>query len=154
MPDDLYANLRWLPKPPLDFRVRCRNAAASGPRAARELAALAAHALDENQLQQLSRAIHEARHAGSSLEPLSPFKLAVVCNATLDYLVPLLVASAARHGIDLQCLAADFGLTAQEALDPDSRVNRWKPDAVLLAIDIAVCRSDLTYEIKPVRAPA
>jgi FkbH-like protein len=132
---DLYAHLTWLPKPPADFRERCRNVVRSNDAAGNALARLAGYALDENQLRQLARAIREASAAGRTLEPLSPFKLAVVGNGTLDYLVPLLVGSAARHGIALECMAADFGQTAQEAFDPDSSINRWQPDAVLLALD-------------------
>ncbi|HTA37673.1 MAG TPA: HAD-IIIC family phosphatase, partial [Candidatus Acidoferrales bacterium] len=84
---------------------------------------------------QLAATIETIRGQGRSLSPLTPFKLALVGNGTLDYLVPLLVASAARHGIALECVQADFGQMAQEALDPTSAVNQAKPDAVLLAID-------------------
>lgn len=135
MADDLYTTLTWLPTPPADFRERCRAIVASSEPAGRALARLATHALGENQLRHLARAIREISDAGRSLEPLSSFKLGVVGNGTLEYLVPLLVASAARHGVALECLSADFGQTAQEAFDPDSLINRWHPDAVLLALD-------------------
>jgi FkbH-like protein len=70
-----------------------------------------------------------------SLDPLVPFRLAVLSNATIDLLVPALVASAARRGIALEVIQPSYDQVAQEALTPDSKVNSSKPDAVLLAID-------------------
>ena len=72
---------------------------------------------------------------GKELGPLRPFRLGLVSNGTLDLLKPILVATAARHGLALECIMADFGQTTQEALDPASRINGARPDAVLLAID-------------------
>jgi FkbH-like protein len=45
------------------------------------------------------------------------------------------VASAARHGIALEVIQPSYDQVAQEALTPDSKVNRSKPDAVLFALD-------------------
>jgi FkbH-like protein len=45
------------------------------------------------------------------------------------------VASALRHGIALEVVQPPFDQVAQEALTPDSSVNRSKPDAVLIALD-------------------
>ena len=47
----------------------------------------------------------------------------------------MLVASAARYGLALECIMGDFAQTTQEALDPGSRINLAKPDVVLLALD-------------------
>ncbi len=96
---------------------------------------LATHALDGNQLTRLGRAMAKARAGGRSLAPLLPFRLGVLGNATLDLVAPMLVASGARHGLAIECIVADYGQTTQEALDPGSRINMAKPDAVLLAID-------------------
>ncbi len=76
-----------------------------------------------------------SKPSGRNLASLTPFKLGILGNATLEPLVPALIATALRHGIDLECVGADYGLTLQEALSPDSAVNRAQPDAVLLAID-------------------
>jgi FkbH-like protein len=132
---DLYADLAWLPSPPADFRERRREAAGSEGPAGRIIAQLASYALSENQLRHLASTMDAIRERGRSLSPLISFKLGLVGNGTLDYLAPLLVGSAARHGIALECVQADFGQMAQEALNPSSAVNRAKPDAVLLAID-------------------
>lgn len=135
MSHDLYADLAWLPAAPADFRQRCRALAQAGPAAGNDLVRLATHALNENQLGSLAAAIAALRAAGTALSPLVPFKLGVTGNATLEPLVPALVATAARHGIALECVTSDYGQTAQEALSPDSRINRARPDAVLLALD-------------------
>ena len=72
---------------------------------------------------------------GQSLDPLTPFRLAVLSNSTSDMTIPPLVSSAARHGIALEVIQPSYDQVAQEALNPDSKVNRSKPDAVLLALD-------------------
>jgi len=134
MPPDLYARLAWLPQPTAAFREECRAVLASDS-AGREIARLAKYALEENQLRRLAAAIETVRSRGGSLAPLTPFTLGVLGNATLEPLVPALVASAARHGIALTCVQADFAQTMQDALSPDSAVNQARPDAVLLALD-------------------
>jgi FkbH-like protein len=134
MSDDLYTNLSWLPRPPADFRQRCRAPVESAEPAGRAVMRLASHALDENQLRRLAETIETLR-AQNRLAPLAPFKLGVLGNATLEPLIPLLIATAARYGIALECVTADYAQTVQEALSPNSRVNRAKPDAVLLALD-------------------
>jgi FkbH-like protein len=77
----------------------------------------------------------KARLDGKSVDPLRPFKLAVLSNSTIDLIVPALVASAIRHGIALDVVQPSYDQVAQEALTPDSKVNSSKPDAVLLALD-------------------
>ncbi len=133
---DLYADLAWLPKPPADFRARCRALIAEPPPAlGKAIRGLAGYALDENALRRLADVLAAHHERGTSLAPLTPFKLAILGNATLAPLGPALAATAVRHGIDLTYLKADFGQTIQEALAPDSAINRWKPDAVLIALD-------------------
>ena len=100
-----------------------------------ELQALAAHALDLNQLTRLAKAMKRLRAEGSALDPLTPFKLAILSNATVDFIVPGLVSTAARHGVALEIIQPSYDQVAQEALTPDSRVNSAQPDAVLFALD-------------------
>jgi len=133
--DPLYSELRWLPRASLDFQGRLQSLEmAAGPIGA-ELRALATHALDLNQLNKLAKAIGKAVAKGKSLEPLIPFRLAVLSNSTLDLLGPAMVASAARHGVALDVIQPAFDQVAQEALNPESQVNSAKPDAVLFALD-------------------
>jgi FkbH-like protein len=134
MSSTLYADLAWLPRPPRDFTAQCRaltEAEDAGPR----IRTLANHALDGNQLDRLAKNIDTLARTGRSLAPLTPFRLGLVGSGTLDFIVPALAASAARHGILLDCVKGDYDQILQEALSPASHVNSARPDAVLVAID-------------------
>jgi hypothetical protein len=60
--------------------------------------------MDLNQLTKLAKVIDKARSSAHGLDPLTPFRLAVLSNSTIDLIVPALVASAARHGIALEVI--------------------------------------------------
>lgn len=135
MSNPLYAQLGWLPAPPDDFAAQCRRLADEPAELGRRVQRLANHGLDENQLNRLAKVIAKARDGGASLAPLLPFRLGVVGNATTHFIVPALIASAARHGIALECIEADYDQAMQVALDSGSAVNQARCDAVLLAID-------------------
>ena len=132
---DLYRKLCWLPAAPADFAVQCRRLFADADPAGSRVKALATHSLDENQLAKLGRTIDAARNQGQSLAPLAPFRLGLLGNGTLDLIAPALTASAARHGIALECVRGNYDQFLQDALAPNSLVNQAKPDAVLLALD-------------------
>jgi FkbH-like protein len=132
---DLYKRLLWLPAPPADFSARCKALASIDDNIGRQIRALATHALDEHQLARLGRTILAAQRDGRPLAPLVPFKLGLLGNGTLDLIVPVLVATAARHGIALTCVGGAFDQFLQDALTPDSAVNQANADAVLLALD-------------------
>jgi len=131
----LYADLSWLPRPPADFSARCRCALDLPEKAGEQIRALASYALDQNQLVRLTKLIARAREAGHSLAPLTPYRLGFISNSTSDFLVAALVASAARYGIALDCVAGAYDQAIQESLNPDSAVHRSKPNAVLIALD-------------------
>ena len=135
MSNSLFTNLAWLAQPPADFNQQCRGIRDEPAEIGRRIRKLASYALDINQLHRLAKVISQARQDGFSLGPLSPFRLGILSDATVDFIVPALLATASRHGIELECVAGDFGQVVQEALSPESRVNRAKPDAVLVAID-------------------
>ena len=129
-----FEDLEWLPTPPADFRQRCRalgDAASPG----REARALATHALDIGQLETLAEAIAAVRAAGADLAPLTRFRLGLIGNGTLDFIEPALIASAARHGVALECIRGGYDQALQDALNPASVINTARPDAVLLALD-------------------
>ncbi len=135
MTGGLYRDLAWLLPPPADFSQLCKrlpDEAAPGPAVRR----LAGAGLDGNQLSRLGRTITRLREAGRDLSPLRPFRLGLLGNGTLDLVVPALVASAARHGILLEVVKAAYDQVVQEALSPDSGINRAGPDAVLVALDL------------------
>ena len=131
----LYSELQWLPRAPKDFFASLKALADVPEHLGRDLQALATHFLDINQLTCIARIIEKARADRKSLAPLVPFRLAVLTNSTFDMVIPALVATAARHGIDLEIIQPSYDQVAQEALAPDSKVNTSKPDAVLFALD-------------------
>jgi FkbH-like protein len=135
MSNALYAGMAWLPDPPADFSARVRALPDAGADLGRQLQHLATHRLDENQLNKLAKAVTKARAAQQSFAPLTPFRLGLVSNATSHFIVPALVATAARHGIALECIEADYDQVMQSALSPDSDINRAQCDAVLIAVD-------------------
>ena len=129
-------DLPWLLKPTDNFNERC-SMLASHESPISEILALANYALSINQsnrlyrtLQKLSTEIRAELYA-----TLTPFKLGIVSNATMDLMTPPLVTAALRNGVNLEVVAADFGQVAQEALDPTSKLNQSRLDAVLLALD-------------------
>jgi FkbH-like protein len=144
----LYAELQWLPPIPQEFSPRLKALINSPGPLGSELQALAAHALDLNQLTKLAKAIDKARASDRSLDPLTPFRLAVLSNSTIEMITPALVTSAARHGIAMEVIQPSYDQVAQEALTPDSKVNSSKPDAVLFALDyralpLKICSGDV-----------
>ena len=136
MSGSMYANLSWLPKAPEKFSAECRAALANDEGLGRRLRNLASYSLNVNQLVRLAHITATARRDGRSLEPLTPFRLGVLSNSSLDFIVPALEATALRHGIALECIKAEYGQVMQEALSPDSVINRARPDAVLIAVDV------------------
>lgn len=135
MSESLYSDLEWLPRPPEDFTKRCRALREATGEVGREVRALASFALDENKLVRLANAIEAVRGRPETLRPLTPFRLGIISNATSHFMVPALTATAARHGIALECVEANYGQFMQEALDAESTINRARADAVLVALD-------------------
>lgn len=131
----LYADLAWLPPTPEDFPVRCRALMTHENASGKEVRALANHALGENDLNRLAKVLVGLKRAGRELAPLQPVRLGIISNSTTHFLAPALAASAARHGILLDCIEANFDQAVQEALSPDSEISRAKPDVVLVALD-------------------
>jgi len=133
--NQLYAELQWLCRVPPEFSARLKELGTLAGPLGRELQELALPALDLNQLTKVAKVIDRARRNGKSLDPLMPFRLAVLSNSTFDLIGPALVSSSARHGIALEVIQPPYDQVAQEALIPDSEVNSSKPDAVLFALD-------------------
>jgi FkbH-like protein len=135
MSDSLFTNLEWLPAPPKTFSALCQSVLESDENPGRRIRALATSRLDANQMHRLAKSIVRMQKDGVALSPLTPFRLGILSNATVDFIVPALVASAARYGIALECVAAGYDQAIQDALTPDSSVNLAQPDGVLLALD-------------------
>src|SRR5258708_1796386 len=106
-------DLPWL-LPAEDFRQLCQAVDLTSVEADFDLRRLANHALDINQLNQLSRLLGRCETAGNRLRSLTSIRLALLGNGTLSLLVPALRGTALRYGIRLEVLEAPFGAAAQE----------------------------------------
>jgi FkbH-like protein len=132
---ELYRELKWLPEPPGSFRADCKTLATSGTNLGTNARRLASYRLDGNQLTRLGGVLQNFISAGQDLRPLTPFRLGLLGTGTLDLVVPILVASAARHGVALDCVVGGYDQALQEAISPSSEIYSKKLDAVLLSID-------------------
>lgn len=127
-------HLPWLRRPPPDFQERCKHAAVDGD--AHQFRALAAYALDDNELHRLYKTASKFKKlTGTSIPGLRPYKLGLLSNGTTKLLAPALVATALRYGIDLTLIEGEFDQAFQEATTPDSRVKAAQPDGILIALD-------------------
>ena len=125
-------DLSWLPPPPVDFRKRTRALTVED---GAEIRFLAGHALDLNQLNTLAKVLVRMQSEYGTVTGLTPFRLALLGNATTSILAPALIASAARYGFLLEVVEAPYDQSMQAAVDPDSQINRSSPDLALLAFD-------------------
>jgi FkbH-like protein len=75
--------------------------------------------------------------------PLVSYRMAILRSFTLEPVIPLVRAEAFLHGIDLTLQVGDFNAYAQEILDPESSLYRFRPDAVIVAARTA----DLASEV-------
>lgn len=129
-------NLIWLPAPPLDFREQCRSLADLGADDAdKKLIKLATHNLDYSKLELLARAAAKVRKAFGAIPGLSHFRLGLLSNSNTDLVVNAMIASALRHGIDLEIVTGPFGLIQQCAIDTQSPVYHPHCHAILISAD-------------------
>jgi FkbH-like protein len=128
-------NLPWLPTAPADYSAQCRALAGLDGDIGARLQQLAAFHIPAPGAMTFRRALAKAQKAGKDLSPLTPLKLAIVSNGTMDFVADHFPAAAARHGVALEMIETEFDVVMQEALDPGSEVNSGQPDIVLLAVD-------------------
>lgn len=129
--EDLY----WLVEAPEDFRAQSKALDTQDTGLGLSFRRLASLRLNTNQLTSLSNGIKRAQDRAADLKPLASFKLAVLGNATTNLFVGALPAAAARHGVNLSIVEAEYDQVMQEALNPQSHINQSKSDAILLALD-------------------
>ena len=127
-------DLPWLAPPPGDIRERIRKLA-DNPAPGAEIQFLAAHRLEPQQAANLGKQLVKARGDKRPLSPLADFKLGVLAGDTFDLIAEQIPAAAARHGVAVDMILADYGQVIQVALNPDTAIARAKPDAVLVAVD-------------------
>ncbi len=119
---------------PGDWRTQLRALSSANHVTATDLSALAAHALDLDQLTSL------ARTAGKLADRLdrgsfTPLTLALLCDGTADHLAPAIAASALRHGLLVQTWTAPYGQALAEATRPGSDLAASGAQMALVASD-------------------
>ena len=70
--------------------------------------------------------------AGLSTKPV---RLAVLAASTTDHVLPAIRVAGLRRGISIDTYTPDYGQYAQELMDAGSGLHRFRPDAVLFALD-------------------
>lgn len=125
--------LPWLVPATADFRATLKALiAAPGPVPAQDLVALAAQDLDLNKLTSLDKAV--GKLAGRIDGPaLSPLKLALLAQATTDYIAPAIRASALRHGLQVETYVPAYGQGMAEVMDPGSPLRGFGAEMALIA---------------------
>ena len=129
-------SLPWLPEIS-DWRVRLRDLRSILDPAERwkALAHLANSRLDFLSTTLIDKAF---RNFCSEFEPLAECKrirLAILGSSTLDHLLPSIRVGALRRGMVCTIYSGHYGQYLQEILAPESDLERFKPDAILLALD-------------------
>jgi FkbH-like protein len=133
MSDLTQGRLPWFCPAPADFRRIVKEfGAGDGPVSAASLIALAGHDLDIDRLTSLDRAVRKLadRIAGPELAPL---KLALLAEATTDYIAPAIRASALRHGLRIETYVPAYGQAMAEALDFASPLRAFGAEMALVA---------------------
>ncbi|MBS0366446.1 MAG: HAD family hydrolase [Proteobacteria bacterium] len=132
------ADLPWLPRLSPQFRADLAALEASPPADwGLALRALATQHIGLTQATALASSLARLQQAHGGNGSLTGLRLGLASNATVDFLKPMLTASALRHGLALEVISGDFGQVAQQAMDPQSTINRARPDAVLIAVSQA-----------------
>jgi FkbH-like protein len=71
-------------------------------------------------------------------------RLALLSSATIDHLVPAIRVAGLRRGVFFDVFAGGFGQYRRELLDPDSRLNAFAPDVVVLSLSARHAMSNLS----------
>jgi len=128
--NNIFEDLSWLPRPPLDFAQKLKDATNGA-----QLRELAKFSLDENDLRRLYKKTLSLQNSTDDLSPLVPLNIGLISNATTQLLVPALVATALRFGISLQVIEAEFNQVAQEAFSQHSKLMKQNLNNILVALD-------------------
>ncbi len=121
--------LPWLRHPPETFRADLRALAkAAAPPTPAQLADMAGHALDLDQLLALDRVAARGGQAG-----FAGLRLALLTDGMADYAAPALRATGLRHGFALSLFVPPYGQATAEILDPAGEMAAFRPEAVLRA---------------------
>lgn len=122
-------DLPWLPTPPRDFRQQVRTLTQTPDACDR------AYRLSNSRL-----SVNEHYTLGTSILKLAQNNadavlLGVLANGSADLLHSAIAVGALRHGVWLRILGTSFNQVANQALSPNSEINRSGCHYVLLCID-------------------
>lgn len=130
-----FLDLPWLPRP-ADW---AKNWAALGGGPASSswaaLSTLARARIDALETLQLDRKLRQLFPNPPPDLPARPVRLAVLASCTVEHLLPAIRIGGLRRGIWIATYTPDFGQYRQELIDRDSGLHRFRPDAVLFALD-------------------
>ena len=127
-------DLHWLPAM-TDWRQRLK-ALPADPAAAWDTAvALANVRLNFVLTNALDEAVRRIMPNGPPGLATQPVRLAVLGSSTLTHLLPAIRIAGLRRGLWIDTHENDFGQYLQELSDPSSPLHRFRPTAILLALD-------------------
>lgn len=118
--------LPWLLPAPAEFRKAAKAAGSCA-----SLASLAQHDLSLDQLVSLDRA--RAAAGTAAAEGLSPLRLALLSQATTDFVAPAVRATGLRHGFAVETYVPAYGQAMAETMDPESGLRAFAADMALVA---------------------
>ena len=124
--------LYWLPRVD-EWRERLRRLGEAGDAAWEAAVALAQSRLDTTQTNALDAMVR--RTLGAPPPGEKPLRLALLGSSTLAHLHPAIRVAGLRRRLWVETYENDYGQYWQELADPGSALHRFKPDAVLLALD-------------------
>jgi FkbH-like protein len=132
--NNYFLNMGWLLTPSEDFSKQLKSFSKRECTAA-EIQFFARHSLNINTYSKLAKIINEAIKRKDDLSPLINFNLAVVSSATISFIIPALVSTAARYGIALTVHEAPYNQVMQTALGHINCFSDLKLDAILVFVD-------------------
>ena len=134
--DNIFLDLKWLPKAPKCFKEDCKEIF-KDPNNVRgyDIALQSSYALNINQIDFLARKILSVTRSNGSINQFVPFRLGIISNATISMISPALIVTAARYGIILDVVEAPYGqiykaISAEKALFKKNQL-----DAVFIFLD-------------------
>src|SRR5271170_4997450 len=127
-------DLYWLPK--IDaWRERLRRLGDAGDCAWDEAVTLATSRLDAVQTNALDTIVHRTFTEAPKALADKPVRLAVLGSSTLTHLHPAIRVAGLRRRLWVETYENNYGQYWQELADSGSALHRFKPTAVLFALD-------------------
>jgi len=126
--------LYWLPTIE-DWRERLRRLGEVGAGAWDEAVALAGSRVDAVQTNALDTMVRRTFAEPPKEVSERPVRLAILGSSTLTHLLPAIRVAGLRRRMWVETYENDYGQYWQELADPNSALHRFKPNAVLFALD-------------------